>query len=74
MQFTPNEDFLSDETKSQYLKGMTYTVRPGNEALSKLVMKWIKDGKVSAGAAPFNAASPGVLGAPGKVTGKGKVE
>jgi hypothetical protein len=68
MQFTPTEDFFSEEMRSQYMKGLTYTVRPGDDALEKCVQKWMKDGKVSEGAAPVNATGPA------KVSGKGKVK
>ena len=40
------EDFFSTETKSQYVKGLTYSVRDGNEKLHKLVQDWSGQHKV----------------------------
>lgn len=46
MKFTPTKSFWSADTKSQYEQGLSYTVRPGNEKLAKLVAKWATEGKV----------------------------
>lgn len=40
------EDFYSKETRSQYLSGMTYYVREGNDLLDGLVQKWARQNKV----------------------------
>lgn len=47
--FTPTADFYAPETRSQYVAGLSYTVRPGNDYLAGLVEKWLAEGKV----APF---------------------
>lgn len=47
--FTPNYDFFSPELKSQYLKGATYTIRPGkeNDALCALADgEWTRRGMI----------------------------
>ena len=44
IQFTPTEDFFSDETKSQYCAGMSY--KATNEAMLDLVLQWSSQGKV----------------------------
>lgn len=44
IQFTPVEDFFSDETKSQYCAGMSY--KASNEAMLDLVLGWSSQGKV----------------------------
>lgn len=62
MQFTPLEDFFSDELQSQYCAGQNYTVRPGNDRLAELVAAWAAVSRVSI-----------VAGGSGKVSAKGKV-
>ena len=47
MQFTALKDFWSDELDSQYVKGLSYTVRPPDKRLAKLVPKWTDEGKVT---------------------------
>jgi len=47
--FTAMQDFWSDETKSQYMKGLSYTVHDGNDKLAALVQRWTKEGKVELG-------------------------
>ncbi len=49
MRFTALEDFYSPELKSSYVKGLSYTVRPGDVLLVKLVPTWIDEGKVELG-------------------------
>lgn len=46
--FTPTKDFESAEFRSVYLKGMSYTVRPGNTKLQAAVTEWLADGSVIA--------------------------
>ena len=43
MIFKPTETFFSPEMNSEYVEGLTYTVRPGNEKLAKQVAKWVKE-------------------------------
>ena len=45
-QFTALTDFYSEDTQSEYIGGMVYTARDGDETLLKLLPKWIKEGKV----------------------------
>ena len=46
--FVANEDFYSPEFKSHYVKGLSYTIRTGNQKLFDIVHdKWIGEGKVS---------------------------
>ncbi len=47
VQFTPLKDFESPETKSQYLKGFSYTAR--TDALKRLVQTWVERGLVELG-------------------------
>ena len=47
--FTAKQDFFSPETKSQYVKGLGYTVDDGNDKLAGLVKQWLKEGKVELG-------------------------
>lgn len=46
MRFKALKDFQSNELKSLYVAGLSYTVRPGNDLLAKLVPQWVKDGRV----------------------------
>lgn len=66
--FVALTDFSSDEFKSQYLKGMSYKVRPGNEKLAKAVEQWIADGKVQ-----LSGVTTGAQGLPeqAQIDGKG---
>ncbi len=48
MQFTALKDFWSDETKSQYCKGLSYDATD-NPDLLKLVKQWLKARKVRQG-------------------------
>lgn len=60
--FTAIENFSSPETKSEYVKDMSYTVRDGNDKLAKLVETWVAEKKV-------------VLGGPAaKVSGQAVIE
>jgi hypothetical protein len=57
--FTAQEDFFADETQSQYVKGLSYTIRDGDEKLAKAHTKWLRDGRI-------------VLGGPAaRISGKG---
>lgn len=47
MRFTAVQDFVSDETQSQYAVGMSYTA--DDDRLRELVAKWIAEGKVVEG-------------------------
>ena len=52
IQFTPTRDFPSPEMRSLYLKGLTYTVRPGNAKLAYYVKEWLEAGLVEITNAP----------------------
>jgi len=49
MRFTALQDFHSDETQSQYVAGLCYTVGQMDERLYKLVARWIAEGKIVEG-------------------------
>jgi len=44
--FTPTKNFHSEEFASDYIKGMSYNIREGNDKLAALVEQWRKDGLV----------------------------
>lgn len=46
MKFTPVKTFYSPEFESTYLKGFSYTVRPGNLLLDELSKRWLAEGKI----------------------------
>ena len=46
MKFTPKENFFCADLASHYLVGLQYTVRPGNETLSKFAQQWLAEGKI----------------------------
>jgi len=62
--FTPNYDFHSPELKSHYLKGLTYTIRPGK---SYDLLRSLADGEWSRRGIirflPAHSGSPGNIGA-----------
>lgn len=45
-EFSPTEDFFSDELQSQYVKDLRYTVHQGNAKLAALVDVWREEGKI----------------------------
>jgi hypothetical protein len=47
MPFTALKDFFSEETRSQYCAGLSYTAR--TDKLLALVEKWVAEGKVKIG-------------------------
>ena len=47
MRFTALEDFFAEETQSQYVHGLSYTVE---SKLIDLAPKWIREGKIEWGA------------------------
>jgi hypothetical protein len=49
MQFRAEKDFEDelDGRVSRYLKGFTYTARPEDEALKKVLTQWAKEGRVT---------------------------
>jgi hypothetical protein len=69
MQFTPLEDFFSDELQSQYCVGLSYTVKDdaAHAKLAALVPKWLAEGKVRQGGADDKAIAA-------HFAGSGKVE
>ena len=44
--FVALKDFYSPEFKSQYVEGLKYTVRSGNDKLATCFTKWEAEGKV----------------------------
>lgn len=46
MIFVPLQDFFSDEAKSMYVRGLSYTIAPTNHALRRWATVWHKDGKI----------------------------
>jgi hypothetical protein len=49
MRFTVLQDFYSAETQSQYVSGLSYTVRAADVRLHKLIARWIAEGKIVEG-------------------------
>ena len=47
--FTVIDSFTSDELKSQYVAGLSYTARDEDEKLLSLIDQWIDEGKVREG-------------------------
>ena len=45
-QFRVRADFYSPELKSQYVTGLTYTIRDGNSDLAKLADNWAEEGRI----------------------------
>lgn len=39
-------DFEHEESGSQYVTGLTYTIRPGNHRLAGLAATWLSEGKI----------------------------
>lgn len=56
--FTALADFFSEETRSQYVKGLSYTAIAGH-AVADHVMRWVGEGKVELGAAVAVIAGAG---------------
>ena len=46
IQFTPLRLFHSEEMRSTYVPGQTYTLRPDNERLRIALEEWVRDGRV----------------------------
>ena len=46
MKFTPTEDFWCEELKSQYVKGLSYTVHYPTSRLAKYAKQWLAEGKI----------------------------
>jgi hypothetical protein len=44
--FTPVEDFFSEETHSQYVAGLSYTVGPHDSVLREAALRWLAEGKI----------------------------
>ena len=53
--------FVCEETRSTYVEGSFYTVRPGNDLLAGLMADWLKQGTVE------------VVELKSKISGQGKV-
>lgn len=72
MTFVPNQDFLSSEFKSAYVKGMTYTIREGNTKLLAAVIQWVELGMVGMVEAS-TTDSGGTEAFKSKMSGQGEV-
>lgn len=46
-QFVPRLSFFSVELQSEYVQGLRYTVRPGNDVLDQAAQLWVSQGKVA---------------------------
>lgn len=49
LRFTPTEDFTNTDSHGvthAYVKGLGYSVRPGNKELAKYVETWRAEGKI----------------------------
>ena len=46
MRFKALETFRSEELRSTYQTGLSYTVRPGNDLLARHVAAWVSEGRV----------------------------
>lgn len=46
MQFSPTQDFACEELRSEYVTGLVYTIKPGNDVLAKHATQWLAEGKV----------------------------
>jgi len=60
--FTALENFTSDETRSEYVEGMTYEAQESDEVLMAIIDEWITEGRVREG------------GPESEVSGEGKAE
>lgn len=49
--FTPLKNFHDTDLRSDYLVGLNYTVREGNERLTAKLDDWLAEGKVRLGVA-----------------------
>ena len=49
MRFTVLQDFYSEETQSQYVAGLSYMARAGDERLRELIPQWIEQGRIVEG-------------------------
>ena len=43
----PTKNFFSQQFKSEYIAGLTYTVRSGNADLDTAVQEWAHNGRVT---------------------------
>ena len=59
MKFTPTENFWCEELKSQYVKGLTYTVHYPTSRLAGYAKNWLAEGKVTEVVSPAAAVSGG---------------
>lgn len=64
MRFQALETFDSPETRSTYVKGFSYTIRPGNEILARLAKDWLGRGMIEmhpGSEPPSNVAGQGIV-------------
>lgn len=59
VEFTCIEDFFSEELRSQYVTGLSYTAREEDEKLLALLPKWKSEGKIVYGRAAVKVAGAG---------------
>jgi hypothetical protein len=57
MRFTPTQDFWCEELKSQYAKGLTYTVHYPASRLAKYANRWLEEGKIEEVVGPASEIS-----------------
>jgi len=46
VRFKALETFRSEELRSTYQTGLSYTVRPGNDLLARHAKTWVSEGKI----------------------------
>ena len=59
--FTPLCYFHSEATRSTYMPGYTYTLRPGNDRLQAALDEWVRDGLVQIVVTGSRIAGQGVV-------------
>lgn len=64
--FRALKTFESEETRSTYVTGLFYTIRPGNDLLAVLAEDWVSEGKIE------YVDGTGVM-IPSRVTGQGVI-
>lgn len=67
MRFKALKTFDSKETRSTYVVGFFYTIRPGNDLLAVLAEDWVSQGMIE------YVDQSGSTMMPAKVAGQGKV-
>jgi hypothetical protein len=73
MRFIVTKDFYSDEFRSQYIAGLKYTVREGNDKLAAALEKWVVEGKAEVIGDTHTSAANDAGAAAANVRGVGTV-